>query len=259
MIGLMRAIAVIVVFIGMVAVNALANILPINGITTGAVSDSFPVYFVPAGYVFSIWGVIYLLLGAYSIYQALPTQRENPIYDKIGLLFIIGSLANSIWIFAWHYGYFELTLLLMLVLLATLIATYKLVSDPNISYWFTRLPFSIYLGWITVATIANTTSVLYDLGWRGAGVDGQTWAALLIVVATIIALLFLFKKRDIAYTLVIVWAIAGILVKFQDTTALSQTAAVSLGLLIISTVIQGYRYYVSELHVLVSTQKPETR
>ena len=144
-------------------VNALANALPINGMNTGQVSDSFDVFFVPAGYVFSIWGLIYILLIAFTIYQALPAQKDQPVLKSIRGWYIIGCLANSIWIFMWHYLQFNLTILLMAILLVSLILIYirlRMANAAEISTgmrWFVQLPFSVYLGWITVATIANAT------------------------------------------------------------------------------------------------------
>src|SRR5512136_2177486 len=122
--NILRQIAVIVVILATITINILANALPINGLNTGQVSDSFSVYFVPAGYVFSIWGIIYIGLIAYAVYQALPGQRENPRMQATGWWVVLGGLANSMWIFLWHYQQFVGTLGAMLVLLATLIAVY---------------------------------------------------------------------------------------------------------------------------------------
>ena len=154
-----------------IIINILADVLPINGLNTGKISDSFHVYFVPAGYVFAIWGIIYIGLIAYAIYQALPVQRENPRLQSTGWWVVLGGLANSIWIFLWHYEQFVGTLGAMLILLATLIAVYlhlgigqtKVTTGET---WAVRIPFSIYLGWITVATVANVTDVL-DGGYPG--------------------------------------------------------------------------------------------
>ena len=96
----LRQIAVIVSIAGTIIVNALANTLPINGQNTGEVSDRFQVYFVPAAYVFSIWGLIYIGLIVFAIFQALPAQRENPRMRSIGWWVVLGGLANSAWIFA---------------------------------------------------------------------------------------------------------------------------------------------------------------
>jgi hypothetical protein len=113
-----RQIAILLFFLATVTVNGLANALPINGVTTGELSDSFAILFVPAGYVFSIWGVIYLALGAYAVYQLLPAQRENGRLRRIGPWFLLSSVANSIWIIFWHYGFLALSVVAMLTLLA---------------------------------------------------------------------------------------------------------------------------------------------
>ena len=119
-----RQVAVVVSVIATIVINTLANALPLNGFNTGEISDRFAVYFTPAGYVFSIWGLIYLGLIAFSIYQALPAQRENPRLRATGWWIVLGGIANSAWIFLWHYEQFPLTIVAMLILLVTLIITY---------------------------------------------------------------------------------------------------------------------------------------
>ena len=146
-------------------VNGLANALPLNGKLTGAISDRFAVYFVPAGYVFAIWGIIYIGLLAFGIYQALPSQRENPRLRSLGYWFALSCLANSVWIFFWHYLLFPLTLIAMLTLLVSLIVIYQRLRIGQapvsaVERWTVNVPFSVYLGWITVATIANVTDLL---------------------------------------------------------------------------------------------------
>ena len=120
----LRQISVVVVLLATIVINILADALPINGLGTGTISDSFHVYFVPAGYVFAIWGIIYIGLIAYAVYQALPSQKENPRVQATGWWVVLGGLANSAWIFLWHYQKFVGTLVAMLFLLATLIVVY---------------------------------------------------------------------------------------------------------------------------------------
>lgn len=215
---ILRQFFVIVTFAGMVSVNALANALPINGLQTGQISDSLPIYFVPAGYVFSIWGLIYLALGAFTVYQALPSQRQNPVARRIGVWFILSNIVNGAWIFAWHYLQFPLSLALMVILLALLIVIYLRLnptraSAPALEKWVMYVPFSIYLGWITVATIANASGVLYNVGWDGFGIAPQTWAVIMLVVGGALASFITLTRREVAYTLVIIWAFIGIIVK----------------------------------------------
>jgi len=164
-----------------IGVNGLANALPLNGQTTGEISDRFQVYFVPAGYVFSIWGLIYLGFTAFAVYQALPAQRDNPRLQRIGYLFALSCLANIAWLFLWHYEIFLLTLVAMVALLLLLVAIYLRLDINRVRVnraerWLVHIPFSIYLGWITVATIANVTSVLDYLNWSGWGIS-LGWAS----------------------------------------------------------------------------------
>ena len=227
-------------------VNGLANALPLNGLTTGEISDSFQVFFVPAAYVFSIWGVIYLGLIGFTIYQALPAQRENPRLRRVGYLFAVSCIANTTWIFLWHYQQFPLTIIAMLILLASLIAIYlrlDINGQERISgaqRWLVDLPFSIYLGWITVATVANVTSVLYDLNWDGFGIAPDTWAVIMLVVATIVTAAVIFSRGDIAYSAVIIWAFIGIVVKQSETQSVALTAAAMVIVIIALLIGKGW-------------------
>jgi hypothetical protein len=232
---ILRQLAVIVSVIVTLIVNALANALPLNGLNTGQISDRFHVYFVPAGYVFSIWGVIYLGLIAFAIYQALPSQRENPHLRATGWWITLGGLANSAWIFLWHYEKFPLTLIAMLTLLVTLIVTYLRLgigqsAAPAGETWSARLPFSIYLGWITVATVANVTDVLDYLKWDSFGIAPEIWMSIVLAAVLVIALLMNFTRRDVAYAAVILWALAGISFKFADVAAVAIPTWIAFGL-----------------------------
>jgi len=225
----LRQILVVSAVLLTIAVNALANVLPLNGLSTGEISDRFQVYFTPAGYVFSIWGLIYLGLIGYAVFQALPGQRANPALRRIALPFVIASAANIAWLFFWHYEIFLLTLPAMLVLLACLIVIFlrleigKAPTTPA-ERWLVQAPFSLYLGWITVATIANVTSVLDYLQWGGWGVSDATWLVIVLAVAVAIAAGMAWSRRDVVYLLVLVWAFAGIGVKHAGT-GLVATAA----------------------------------
>jgi benzodiazapine receptor len=227
-----RQIMVVLAVIGTIAVNALANLLPINGRNTGAVSDGFPVYIIPAGYAFSIWGLIYLGLIAYAIYQALPQQAGNPALRATGWLFVASCVANAAWLFLWHYEQFALTMVAMLALLALLITIYvrlgvgKAEVSPAMRF-LVHVPFSIYLGWITVATILNASVVLYDLGWSGWGLSDEAWGAVMIIAGLAIALMVALSRRDFVYMGVIVWAFAAIFVKHSAAPLVGVTAGVS--------------------------------
>jgi len=218
-------IAVVTAFVIMVVINALANILPINGISTGAVSDSYPNLFAPAGITFSIWGVIYLLLALYCLYQFGIFQKntliDTPLYTKIGMIFIITSLANAAWIFTWHYGALALSLVLMLIILLGLIFINNLLAKADLTLkdkFLLKLPFSIYYGWITVATIANVTAFLVDLGWNRWGFREVFWAIIAIGAGLVIGGLTALVNRDVPYALVLIWAYAGIVIKHVSVT-----------------------------------------
>ena len=230
-----RQIVVVLTILVTLIVNILANALPINGLDTGEISDRFQVYFVPAGYVFSIWGLIYIGLIAFAIFQALPSQRENPRLRATGWWIALGGVANSVWIFLWHYEQFPLTLIAMLVLLATLIITYLRLGTGRTKVstaetWAVRVPFSIYLGWITVATAANVTSLLDYLNWGGFGIAPEIWMSIVLVAVLVIATLMAFTRRDVAYAMVLLWALAGISVKHAGVTAVVIPTWITFGL-----------------------------
>jgi hypothetical protein len=229
---ILRQISVIVTTLFALAVNAAAILLPLNGRSSAQISDSFNVLFVPAGYVFSIWGVIYIGLLAYTIYQALPGQRQNKLLQRTGLLVAFSSLANGAWLFAWHYGYYVLSLLVMLVLLSTLITIYLRLgigrtAFSTIEKWTVSIPFSVYLGWITVATMANVTVVLSYLGWSGWGISPLTWTLLLLGAGVVVAALNAFTRSDIAYSLVLVWAFIGISMRWLNLPVLNSAGFVA--------------------------------
>jgi hypothetical protein len=231
----LRQIITVIAVLATIVVNALANILPFNGQETGAISDRFAIYFVPAGYVFSIWGLIYLGLIAYAIFQALPAQRENPRLRSIGGLFLLSSVANIAWIFLWHYEVFAATLPVMLVLLGSLIAIYLrlgtgLTQVSRAETWMVRVPFSVYLGWITVATVANATQLLYFLGWNGGALGPEVWTVIMLAVAVVLAWLMAITRRDVAYLLVLVWAFIGIATKHAGTPVVSTAAWIATAL-----------------------------
>jgi hypothetical protein len=209
-------------FLGVVIVNALAVTLPINNKTTEQLSDQYPNLFVPAGLTFSIWGVIYILLAIFVIYGLIIAIRKDTqklsFIENIGILFFISCLANIGWIFAWHYEILPLSLVLMLLLLGSLITIYLRLrigksDSTRIEKYLVHLPFSVYLGWITIATIANVTALLVDVNWNTFGLGEQFWAVAVIVVGIAIALSILFIRRDIFYCLVVDWALLGILLK----------------------------------------------
>jgi hypothetical protein len=238
----------IVSFVVVVVMNALSNALPINGRTPGEISDALPSFFTPASFTFSIWSVIYLFLLGFTIYQALPSQRERPFLGQIGWLFAGTTVLNVFWLLAWHYGFYAVSVLFMVSLLVTLIAIYlrlgigqrnaNLTTADKLLYQTT---FSLYLGWITVATIANIASVLGYLGWNGFGIDGQIWSAIMMMIAVLVAGVLLFNRRNLAYAAVLVWALFGIRAAFPDVAVIATTAVIAAGLIIILALIGYWR------------------
>jgi hypothetical protein len=229
---LVRQITVILSVAATIVINILANALPLNGLNTGAISDRFQVYFVPAGYVFSIWGLIYIGLIAYAVFQALPSHRENSRFRATGYLVALSGLANIAWIFLWHYEYFAWTLVAMISLLILLIAIYLRlgIGTTKVSTaekWAVQVPFSVYLGWITVATVANITDVLYYVNWNGLGISPEVWFLVVLAAVIVISGLVSLTRRDIAYNLVILWALVGIAVKFSSITLVMVASLVS--------------------------------
>lgn len=242
---------VIVFYLAMVGVNALANILPINGVTTGEVSDSYPNLFAPAGITFSIWGVIYLLLGIYAIYQLFDYRKTRDphkarLINKIGFLFILSCIANMGWILAWHNLFIGISTLLIFGLLLCLIvinqstkATSKFSTAEKL---FIRLPFSMYFGWITVASIANVTTFLVDLNWSQWGFSEPAWTIVILLTGLVIALVTMISNRDIIYGLTVVWAYLGIGIKHYSASGFAgqyPVVLVTVGVSIVALIIGG--------------------
>lgn len=230
-------------------VNILASALPLNGQNTGEISDRFQVYFVPAGYVFAIWGIIYIGWIAFAIYQFLPAQKENPRLQNLGFLFALSGIFNAAWLVCWHYNQFGLSVLVMLALLATLIAGYLKLDVGRRALgagerWCVDVPFSVYLGWITVATVANITDWLFSISWSGWGLTAQTWAAAMIAVASLLGVLMALTRRDSGYLFVLVWSFIGIAVKQAEFPLVANSAwaaAVLAGGLAVYSIIQRRR------------------
>jgi len=234
----LRQISNLVSVIIALTVNILATTLPLNGQNTAEISDRFKIYFVPAGYVFSIWGIIYLGWIAFIIYQFRPAQKESPRLRKLGYLFALSGLFNAGWLFCWHYNQFGLSVVVMLILLGLLITSYlrldvNRVSVSRAERWSVDIPFGIYLGWITVASVANITDLLYLLQWNAFGIAPTTWAVIMVAVASIVGLLMAITRRDAAYLFVLVWSFIGIAVKQADVSNVATSAWIGAGLMLV--------------------------
>ncbi len=229
------------------AVNLLANIIPLNNVYTGAVSDHYPNLFTPPGYVFAIWGAIYILLGVFLVYQVRGNQRDAPYLKEIGLWYVLGSLANITWLFLFHYSYTNPALLVVsmvpiVVLLFSLLMVHVRLGIGKKAVAMkerlaVHLPVSVYLGWISLATIANTASVL-NLLIPGIPIDLQVfWTSAVIVVALLITLLMIVMRNEIAFPLVVIWASVGIAIKQMMYPTIFVTALSAAAIVAIATVL----------------------
>ncbi|MBE2268223.1 MAG: tryptophan-rich sensory protein [Anaerolinea sp.] len=238
-----RQIVNVVVVIFTIAFNSLAEAIPINGQTSAEIATRFQdvTYFLPANYVFSIWGVIYIGMLAFAIFQALPAQRENPRLRKIGYWFVVTNLANCLWLFLFHYDQFAISTVVILVLLVSLARIYLILRDgqpiSRAEFWTVRIPMSIYFAWVTVATVANFTYVGVEAGWDGFGIAYETWGVIMLIVAGLIGGTIAVINRDIAYGAVVVWAYAGIVVRHTDVSGVALTAGVMAALVGIGALI----------------------
>lgn len=238
----------IIAFVLTFIVNGLAGSTTIiGGQETAQVSDANPTLITPAGYVFSIWGIIYLFLGVFVLYQALPSQKGKDFHKNIGWLFVLSCVANIIWLFFWQYEYLSLSVVLMFLLLASLTLIYLRLdigkSKTNLRERLAvHLPFSVYLGWITIATIANISATLVSMNLDSVflGVNAETWAILVIIVAVVIAVLVLATRKDLAYALVVIWALVGISAKQsgnQTIVLLTQISAIVVAIVLLATIL----------------------
>lgn len=217
-------ILVLVTFLAMIIVNGLANILPLNGQTTGQVSNFYKNLFAPAAITFSIWGIIYVLLAGHTLYQlgyfqGNKSEIKSSLLNKIGIYFSVSSIANGAWVFAWHYHMIPLSMVFMIVILVSLILIAKEIKNYELSIRekiFIKLPYSVYFGWITVASIANLVTLFVSLGWNSFGTTEWIWTAILILVGDFIGCAITIKNRDAAYGVVIIWAYIGILTKHMS-------------------------------------------
>ena len=242
------AILQVIFFIAMIAVNALANILPINGYNTAEVSNMYPNLFVPAGFTFSIWGVIYLLLLVWVIYSTILLWKNNgqhPAYQhvlSIAPLFIVTCILNLSWILIWHHLYPATALVVMGFFLLALVAIYIRMQQHSdkisgLQKWVLYVPFVIYLAWICVASIANTAAVLVHAEWAGFGIAPWIWSCIMIVVATILAVWFGYVKKEFGFALVIAWALFGIYKGQSATSKVSTTAIFCCGFSLLAGII----------------------
>ena len=232
-------------FILTLVVNGLASAVALNGRTTAEVSDLYPTLVTPAGYVFAIWSVIYALLLIFAVFQALPSQREKPFLRNISVFFALSSVLNVSWLFLWHYDQIVLSVVLMFALLATLVTIYLRLNIGKAAVsWREKacvhLPFSVYLGWITVASIANVAAALVSVRWDGFGLTGDRWGVLVIAVVLLITLTVVALRKDVAYGLVLIWALVGIAVKqsaHPDIAVTTEVSAIVIAIALVAVIL----------------------
>ena len=240
-------------FLIMIVVNALSVILPLNGMDPGQISDSYPNLFAPAGLTFSIWSVIYIWLLIFILYQLGAFGKKDGFnaVNRIGSLFVISSLANAAWIFSWHYRVIPLSWVLMVVILVSLILINQRIRNSALTQrekFFVEGPFSVYFGWITVATIANTVTLLVSLGWEGFGISQAVWTAVALLAGTVIGVLVTLKNKDVLYGLVLIWAFAGILYKHVSPAMFNGsyplvigTAIAAIAIILVAVIATGIK------------------
>lgn len=232
----MVKLANVTAFLVMIIVNGAANALPLNGVTTAEISDRYGNLLTPAGYVFAIWGLIYVLLVAFTYYQY--ALADDELHDKIGWYFVASCLFNSIWIFFWHYEYIALSVIAMAGLFISLGIVYirlevKNGQTPQKMLYMVNIPFSVYMGWITVASIANISSLLVALGWKAYNITAIYNTAALILITLILVLINIHLRDDAAYAAVLVWALIGIAVKQMNTWLVPYVAGLCAAIIIV--------------------------
>lgn len=225
-----------------IGVNAAANIVPINGVNTGEVSANYPMGFTPAGWVFSIWSLIYAGLIAYGTYAARAPAEATPRIRAIEIPYLVSCAANAIWIFLWHYGLIAASFALMLVIFVSLFVVYLRLratgATSRSERWCVDMPFSLYFGWITTAILANLAAWFYDLGVYPFGLAMDDWAILTVVTATAVYTAAGVQTRDAIYTAVFAWAALGIVLQnLPISTAVRLAAAAGCAVAVIVTVV----------------------
>jgi hypothetical protein len=209
-------------YLFMLAANVLANVQKLGGVTTAQRAQAYPNLFTPAPYTFAIWGLIYLLLGVFLFRQTSrkkkPGSSRRERYVKLALLGVaLSCLLNAAWIYAWHMDSVSLSMLIMLLLLLCLLLVARLLREADVSRgeaFFVRVPVSVYLGWITAATLANAAALLVSLRWDGFGLPEEIWTAAALLLGLAAAVFYVVRYRDAAYGLAVLWAYGGILYQY---------------------------------------------
>lgn len=249
-----RQIFTLLAIVAAFGMNVWANINPPNGLTIGAISNRFfsDILITPANYAFAIWGIIYLGLISFAIYQAFPAQRVNPLLRKISYQIAIASLAQIVWVFCFLYRQYAWSFLAMLGILLPLISAYlRLPFDTRISQgqkWLVRTPVSLYLAWISVATIVNAATVLKSWSWDGWGISAPVWTVAMLLIAALITTTVTVPRLDFAYVSVFVWALIAIAIKNINNIIISGTA-IGLAVMLIILLLFFSLYFSSNRNI----------
>lgn len=223
-------------------VNALANVLPINGLNTGEVSNLYPSLFTPAGITFSIWSVLYLLQIGFVIFSW--TTKDERV-SKLLPAFIFICILNASWILLWHYLHPGLSVVVMLSMLTTLAYIFLQIQQAAFStkkeYALVVLPFTLYFAWICVATIANVSAWLVSISWTGFGITPEIWTMMMMIVATLLAFYISFRFHSFAFVLVVIWALGGIYLKWKQNELMIANTAITLCIIMLGAFIYGVR------------------
>ncbi len=241
---LLRQVTTFVAIVGSILVNTFSNFYPLNGANIGELSNTlfYDVEVIPANYAFTIWGLIYLGLIAFAIYQLQPTQRHNPRLQRSGYWLAFACVSQCVWIYLFLDRLFVVSTIAMFGILVPLIATYLSLGIGQAKVarqerWFIHIPISIYLGWITVASVVNVAIALYSVNWNGWGISSTLWTVIMMIISASIAALMTMQRQDTAYRLVIVWALAAIAVRQIDTPLIAMTGAVLAIILILVNLV----------------------
>lgn len=221
--------------------NILANLIPLNGLSIGAISNQLfgDVLITPENYAFSVWGIIFLGLISFAFFQARNSQRHSPQIQRIGFLLVASSLAQILWVIVFLMRWFSLSLVAMIAILLPLMEAYRRlqVGKQRVSpqqQWFVRIPISLYLSWLALATILNVAIALTALGWNGGGISPVLWTGIALVLAAGVAAIAAIAHKDIAYVAVFAWGLVATAVRQWGIPELAFTA---LGLVAIDVVV----------------------
>lgn len=226
----------------LIVVNFLSNTIPFGGKTMAEVSAQYPTLITPAGYAFSIWGLIYLLLLVFSIFQ-LRRGRESRFYNLIWPFYMLNVAANIAWLFAFQYNAIAVSVVIMLILLYSLIRIFRLFYRfksklGTTRRFFFQVPFSLYFGWVSVATIVNIAVLIYSLDIPAFMNHQSLFAISMVIVAAVLGFAILLSKHDYVFGLAITWALVSIWVGQESLPVITTAKFAAIGL--IATMI--YRF-----------------